>query len=89
MAARHPELFRGVIALSRSWKQAIQAPDPNVRVFTSARTLELGFLSTATEYAALVKKSGGTVRLVKRVGSHDLVIWQDEFPGAVRFVLDR
>jgi len=89
LAARHPEVFRGVIALSPGWRPAIQAPDPQARVFTSGGTLEPGFLSTATEYATRVKISGGTVHLVKRVGGHDQVIWQEEFPGAVRFVLNR
>lgn len=89
MAARHSELFRGVIALSPGWQPAIQIPDTQTRVFTSGGTLEPGFLRTATEYATLIKASGGTVRLVKRVSGHDQIVWQEEFPGAVRFVLDQ
>ncbi len=77
-----------MIALSPGWRQAIQAPSPQTRVFTSGGTLEPSFLQGAIEYAALVNATDGTAWLVRRVGGHDQVIWQEEFPGAVQFVLE-
>ncbi|PNY81758.1 alpha/beta hydrolase [Deinococcus koreensis] len=88
MAARHPDTFRGVIALSPSNLPGAQGlPHPQARVFTSGGTLEPGFLEASRTYAASIRARGGAVRQVGRVGGHDGLIWQEEFPGAVAFVL--
>lgn len=89
LAARHPDTFRGVIALSPSNAAVQNAPHPRARVSTQGGTLEPSFLRAATQYAALARKAGAATRLVTRVGGHDLLLWAEAFPGAVAFTLGR
>ncbi|SMB85090.1 alpha/beta hydrolase [Deinococcus hopiensis] len=89
MAARHPDVFRGVLAMSPSNAGLQNAPHPAARVFASGGTLELPFLEAARQYTALARGAGRPTRLVTLVGGHDAFLWEEIFPAGVTFTLER
>lgn len=89
MAARHPQLFRGVLAMSPSNAGQQKAPDPAARVFVEAGTLEVPFLTAARAYAAITRRAGNPTQLEVRVSGHDAALWRDVFPNGVTFTLNR
>ncbi|WP_198170777.1 alpha/beta hydrolase [Deinococcus arboris] len=88
MAARHPQVFRGVVAMSPGSGGAQNAPHPATRVFVEAGTLEPLFLNSARTYAANTRLAGNPTHLEVRVGGHDEAVWRDVFPSGVAFALN-
>ncbi|UQN06471.1 esterase family protein [Deinococcus sp. QL22] len=89
MAARHPDVFRGVLAMSPSNAGLQNAPHPAARVFVEGGTLEPSFLAAARTYAVMTRTAGNPTRLDVRVGGHDALVWAEVFPAGVAFILGR
>lgn len=89
MAARHPDVFRGVLALSPSNTGRQGAPHAEARVFTGGGTLEPAFLVSARKYATLMKRSGQATRLQDWVGGHDYAVWEELLPAGLAFLLGK
>lgn len=89
MVARHPDVFRGVLALSPSNSGRQQAPHKEARVFTGGGTLEPAFQESARNYAALTNRSGQATRVQEWVGGHDYAVWEEMLPKGLAFLLGK
>lgn len=89
-ATVRPDLFRGVIALSYAGEpDSMAKPAGYGRIFLAAGTMEPPFHDATVKVAARLQGQSEAVRLDVGVAGHSQMFWQDRFPTAVRWVLDR
>jgi enterochelin esterase-like enzyme len=91
MGIRHPLLYGHVLAFSLGVPpeqlrgSGQDAPD----FYLVAGTLEEGFHSTTSAFAATLERSGVRHEFKDRVAGHDHFMWRDEFPAAVRWAFGK
>src|SRR5262249_36781561 len=91
MSLRHADRFGGVIPFSLGWDRGFDPPrwPPGAapRQYLVAGTLEPPFREETAAWAAKLASLGAPHVHRERVAGHDLNMWQDEFPAAVKWVL--
>jgi enterochelin esterase-like enzyme len=88
---RHPDLYGAIFCASPGggYRPPEVMPRPLPRAYLVAGTLEPFFLQNAARWAAALRDAGADVEMRKRVGSHDAVMWREEFPLMVAWAFGR
>jgi enterochelin esterase-like enzyme len=79
---RHPDIYGAIFCASpgAGYRPPDVMPSSIPRTYLVAGTLEPFFLDNATRWAAALRDAGANVEMKERVGSHDDVMWREEFP---------
>lgn len=90
-AQRRPDIFGAVAAFSAGVvprRLMSRARAAHIRHYLAAGVLEPGFRRSTKEWAERVKRAGLPCHHHEWAGGHDPVWWENEFPGALAWLID-
>ena len=85
LGCRHPDRFGAVVAFSLGVEPPLPSGARPARHYLLAGTLEAPFHRATRAWAAKLREHGVEVEERERVCGHDLLMWEEEMPAAVRW----
>jgi predicted esterase len=91
MGYRHPDLYGHILAFSLGVSPGELSDDGGALpdFYFTAGTLEGQFLGNTASAYGDVRRAGAEAVFNRRVAGHDLILWQEAFPGAVVWAFAR